>query len=179
MKLDSKYQNADAALLAPYWESPPFGPVGRLSGKARKAIWTKSISTTAKIATPTFVKISRTGFLSEEPFYEPSIHTANAILEVLSRPTFEGISSGIPQCYHVKSKIGLQGRVINKVGLFSPDLVTLRTKCNFPETEALHWANSLYVIEVKQFDNSLCDGTIYLLVDRLRRVCNDFFRIRP
>jgi hypothetical protein len=113
----------------------------------------------------------------EKPFYEPLMYSANAILDVLTQSTFEDISSGIPQRYHVKSTDRLQGGVINKRGL-SPDLVSLHAECKPSEAQPLHWANPLHVLEVKPFDNSLCDGTNMprLVVDGEHPTL--FFRIR-
>ena len=94
----------------------------------------------------------------EVTFYEPLTKTANAILDVLSRSNFDGISSGVPQCYRVNDPKKLRGGVINRVNL-SPDLVVLHEDCESSEAESLHWANPLHILEVKPFDGALCDGT--------------------
>ena len=45
----------------------------------------------------------------EASFYEPLMDTANAVLKVLSRSTFDGISPGIPQHYRVNDPKKLRG----------------------------------------------------------------------
>jgi len=94
----------------------------------------------------------------EESFYAPLVNTANAVLDVLSRSTFDGISPKIPQYYHVNDPKKLRGGVFNKFNL-SPDLVLLHDECQPSEKEDLHWANPLHILEVKPYDNALCDGT--------------------
>ena len=94
----------------------------------------------------------------EKPFYAPLMNTANAVLDVLSRSTFDGISPNISQHYRVNDPKKLRGGVFNKFHL-SPDLVLLHNECRPSEEEDLHWANPLHILEVKPYDNALCDGT--------------------
>ena len=94
----------------------------------------------------------------EGPFYAPLMNTANAVLGVLSRSMFDGISPNIPQYYRVNDPKKLRGGVFNKFNL-SPDLVLLHSECQPSEEEDLHWANPLHILEVKPYDNALCDGT--------------------
>ena len=70
----------------------------------------------------------------KESFYAPLMNTTNAVLGVLSRSAFDGISPKISQHCHV-----------NK---FQPS-----------EKEDLHWANPLHILEAEPYDNVLCDGT--------------------
>ena len=92
----------------------------------------------------------------EDSFYSPLMETANAALGVLSRLTFGDISTGVPQYYHVNDPKKLRGGVINKSNL-SPDIVVLHKDCR-PSIENLHWANPLHILEVKPYDNAICDG---------------------
>ena len=96
--------------------------------------------------------------LPESAFYQPLVKTANAALCVVSRYKFDGISSGVPQYYRVNKPNKLQGEVFNKADL-SPGLFALHKECDPPGRTALHWANHLHVLEVKLFDNAICDGT--------------------
>jgi hypothetical protein len=116
------------------------------------------------------------GALDEELFYKPLTETANAVGTALANFTFEGISPGIPQKYHVNDPTRLRGGVINKAGL-SPDLVALHKDCPTPEKERPHWANPLHILEVKPYDNSICDGKNMprLLVDGERAMSS--FRV--
>ena len=92
----------------------------------------------------------------EKDFYPPLVQTANAVLDVVSRSNFEGITSGKQQYYRVNDPRRISGGVMNKHGL-SPDLVLLDK--GFPDTStSLHWANPLHVLEVKPHDNAICDG---------------------
>jgi hypothetical protein len=93
----------------------------------------------------------------EESFYAPLMNTANAALDVLSRSTFDGISRKIPQYYRVNDPKKLRGGIFNKFNL-SPDLVLLHDDCQ-PSKQDFHWANPLHILEVKPYDNALCDGT--------------------
>ena len=93
----------------------------------------------------------------EVSFYKPLVDTANAVLDVLSRPEFSDISSGIPQYYCVNDPKKIRGGVFSKTGL-SPDLVALHEDCRPSGEESLHWANPLHILEVKPFDGALCDG---------------------
>jgi hypothetical protein len=70
----------------------------------------------------------------EETFYGPLMETANAVLEVLSRPVFCDISPKIS-------------------GLVAP-----HKDCR-PSEEGRHWTNPLHVLKVKPYNNALCDGT--------------------
>jgi len=92
----------------------------------------------------------------EKDFYPPLVHTANAVLDVVSRSNFEGITPGKHQYYRVNDPSCISGGVMNKHGL-SPDLVLLDQ--DFPDTSTpLRWANPLHVLEVKPHDNAICDG---------------------
>ena len=68
----------------------------------------------------------------EKSFYGPLMETANAVIDVLSRNEFGGISPGSPQHYHVNDPKRLQGGVMNWANL-SPDLVVLHKDCTAPE----------------------------------------------
>ena len=92
----------------------------------------------------------------EDLLYPPLMNTANAVLGVLSRSGFDGIPSGPRQYYHINDPHRLKGGVMNKNHL-SPDLVLLHQSRARPEGP-LHWANPLHVLEVKPYDNALCDG---------------------
>jgi len=90
----------------------------------------------------------------EAPLYEPLAEMANTILDVCSKLGVTG--SGIRQAYHVNSTKKLQGGIFNKADL-SPDLVVLHEDCD-PDSNNLHWANALHVLEVKPYGNAICDG---------------------
>ena len=92
----------------------------------------------------------------EGKFYRPLVDTANAVLDVVSRSNFDDIPPGKHQYYRVNDPNHISGGVMNKSGL-SPDLVLLDK--GLPDSdESLHWANPLHVLEVKQQNNSICDG---------------------
>jgi hypothetical protein len=96
----------------------------------------------------------------EKNFYPSLMEMANAVLGVLSRSRFEGIPSGKRQYYYVNDPKHLKGGMMNKKGL-SPDLVLLHKDRPHPHrggNKSLHWANPLHVLEVKPYDNALCDG---------------------
>ncbi|KAF9642500.1 hypothetical protein BDM02DRAFT_3273448 [Thelephora ganbajun] len=96
----------------------------------------------------------------EKHFYPPLMETANAVLDVVSRSYFKKIPPGKRQYYHVNDPNHLKGGVMNKNSL-SPDLVLLHKNRPDPRTSrsrSLHWANPLHVLEVKPYDNALCDG---------------------
>ena len=90
----------------------------------------------------------------EELFYRPLAKMANTALDIWSE--FGGSDSGVPQTYHVNSPRKLQGGIFNKANL-SPDLVVLHKDCS-TESNSLHWANALHVLEVKPYGNAICDG---------------------
>ena len=96
----------------------------------------------------------------EKNFYPVLMKTANAVLGVVSRTNFKGIPSGWRQYYHISNRNHLKGGVMNKKGL-SPDLVLLHRDRPRPRPGAnsIHWANPLQVLEVKPYDNALCDGS--------------------
>ena len=93
---------------------------------------------------------------AEGKFYTPLIDTANAALGVLPRFTTSDTPAGIPQYYHTNNPKKLRGGVINLANL-SPDIVALHEDCH-PSERNLHWANPLHVLEVKPYDNAICDG---------------------
>lgn len=93
----------------------------------------------------------------EVVFYKPLVNTANAVLDVLSRSRFPNISSGVPQRYHVNDPKKLQGGVMNKANL-SPDVIVLDDGCQPSKGDHLHWANALYILEVKPYDGAIYDG---------------------
>ena len=93
----------------------------------------------------------------EVVFYKPLVKTANAVLDVLSESGFTDMSSGIPQCYRVNDPKKLQGGVMNKANL-SPDVIVLDNGCKPSKGDHLHWANALYILEVKPYDNAVYDG---------------------
>ena len=92
----------------------------------------------------------------EEEFYPHLIATANAVLSVLPRFTTSDTPAGIPQYYHTNNPKKLRGGVINLSNL-SPDIVVLHKDCR-PSERNLHWANPLHILEVKPYDNAICDG---------------------
>ena len=71
----------------------------------------------------------------EASFYEPLMNTAEAVLDVLSRPTSDRISSQVPQPHRVDGP--------KKPG----------------EKEDPQWADPLYLLEVKACGSAICDGT--------------------
>lgn len=97
----------------------------------------------------------------EKDFYPPLVDTANAVLKVVSQPRFKRIPPGTPQYYHINHPHHIKGGVMNKRNL-SPDLVLLHKNRPHPASpgavKSLHWANPLHVLEVKPYDNALCDG---------------------
>jgi len=96
----------------------------------------------------------------EKNFYPPLMETANAVLDVVHWSNFEGIPSEKRQYYHVNDPKHVKGGVMDKRGL-SPDLVLLHQDRPHPGSYSdnkLHWVNPLHVLEVKPYDNALCDG---------------------
>ena len=93
----------------------------------------------------------------ESVFYKPLMDLANTVLDVLSDPGFEGISRKTTHRYRVNDTRKLQGGMFNKFHL-SPDLIALHNGCDLSKGHSLHWANPLHVLEVKPYDNALCDG---------------------
>ena len=95
----------------------------------------------------------------EAMFYDPLMDTANAVLDVVSRPEFKDIisESGNPQYYQANSTKTLRGGVMSKKNL-SPDLVVLPEGPEPAPGKNLHWANALHVLEVKHSDAAICDG---------------------
>ena len=90
-------------------------------------------------------------------FHGPLMDTANAVLKVLSQPTFNNVSSKVPQYYRVDGPMELLGRATNRFSL-SPDLVALHKDCRTSEEEYVDWANLLHVLEVKPYGGGLFDG---------------------
>ena len=113
----------------------------------------------------------------ENDFYQPLMETANAALAVLSRSDFDGIPSEPRQYYHTNHPNHVKGGVMNKKHL-SPDLVLLHQDRSHPGRGSVHWANPLHVLEVKPYDNALCEGKNMprLVVDgkRATRPCRVF-----
>ena len=93
----------------------------------------------------------------EEDFYPSLMGMANAALNVLYRTPFEGIPADKRQYYHVNNPDIFKGGVMNKRGL-SPDLVVLHKDRPGDYKKPPHWANPLHILEVKPFDNALCEG---------------------
>ena len=109
------------------------------------------------------LRCNQFGILERE-FYQPLTNIANAVLNVLSRSTFDGIPPELSQYYRVNDPKVLRGGIFNKSNL-SPDLVLLHNDCRPSGKEDLHWANPLHILEVKPFDNAICDGSgMYKLV---------------
>jgi len=114
---------------------------------------------------------------AEQNFYPRLMEMANAALDVIFRTYFEGIPSERRQYYHVNNPNHIKGGVMNERGL-SPDLVLLQEdRRRGGASESLHWANPLQVLEVKPYDNALCDGRNMprLVVDGKRT--RDYFRV--
>jgi len=96
----------------------------------------------------------------EKDFYPVLMDTANAVLEVLSQRNFKGIPSEKRQYYYVSDPEYLRGGVMSKKNL-APDIVLLhkdRVPPRLGVSTMLHWANPLHILEVKPYDNVLCDG---------------------
>ena len=93
---------------------------------------------------------------AEVSFYTFLIRTANAALSVLPRFTTSDTPAGIPQYYHTNDPKKLRGGVINLSNL-SPDITVLHKDCH-PSERNLHWANPLHILEVKPYDDAICDG---------------------
>ena len=70
----------------------------------------------------------------ERSLYEPLMEAVNAVLAVLSRSGFDGISCGIPQYYRVNDPKNLRGRVFNGTSP-SPDPVVPPKDCDPSKTE--------------------------------------------
>lgn len=90
----------------------------------------------------------------EKPFYQSLMMTANAALNVVSS------SRVIPRNaqYHCVNSTGtFRGGVMGKKGL-APDLVVLRDECKHLQTQDLHWASVLHVVEVGPYGAAICDG---------------------
>lgn len=93
----------------------------------------------------------------EESFYAPLVKIADAILEVASRSNELKIAPGNPQRYVVDDPKRLRGGVVNRVSL-SSDIVVLHGGFGPTKRQRLHWANAFHMLEVKPFDNALCEG---------------------
>lgn len=89
----------------------------------------------------------------EKSLYGPLTNTANAVLDVLSRSTFDGISPKTPQCYRINDQKRLRGGVFSKSSI-SPDIVLLHKDLQ-PSEGDLHWVNPLHILEVSRV---LCNG---------------------
>ena len=70
----------------------------------------------------------------ERSLYEHLMEAVNAVLAVLSRSGFDGISCGIPQYYRVNDPKNLRGRVFNGTSP-SPDPVVRPKDCDPSKTE--------------------------------------------
>ena len=90
-------------------------------------------------------------------FHRPLMDTANAVLEVLSRSTFDNITPKVPHYYRVDGPTELLGGVTNNFSL-SPDLVALHKDCQPSKEEDVRRENLLHVLEVKPYGGGLCDG---------------------
>ena len=110
-----------------------------------------------KVNHETYCGLCEEGGTLEEDFYPSLMGMANAALNVLSRNRFEGIPARECQYYHVNNPAILKGGVMNKHGL-SPDLILLHKNRPRGKGPAPHWANPLHILEVKPFDNALCEG---------------------
>ena len=109
------------------------------------------------------------GMTPEKAFYSPLMETANAVLEVVSRSNFNHIPSERRQYYCVSDPNHLRGGVMSKKNL-CPDIVLLhknRTPPKDTKEKLVYWANPLHVLEVKPYDNVICDGAHmpHLIVD--------------
>lgn len=82
------------------------------------------------------------------------MNTTNAVLGVLSRSTFDGISPKTPQYYHINDPKWLRGGAFSKFSL-SPDIVLLHKDLQPSEARNLHWMNPLHILEVSR---ALCNG---------------------
>lgn len=107
-----------------------------------------------------YCRLSEKSGTLEKDFYPVFTKMANTILGVVTRDNFEGIPSERRQYYHTNHPYRLKGGVMDKKSL-SPDLVLLHEKRPPPSAKVkktFHWANPLHVLEVKPYDNALCDG---------------------
>ena len=96
----------------------------------------------------------------EKDFYPVLVDMVNDILDVLSRHEFKGILHRRHQYYYVSDPEHLRGGVMSKKNL-APDIVLLHKDRDLPQpgtNTMLHWANPLHILEVKPYDNALCDG---------------------
>ena len=103
-----------------------------------------------------YCKLCNTPGIVENVLYQPLMNTANAVLGVLSKFDFDGIPSEPRQYYHVNDPSRIQGGVMSKKNL-SPDLILLHQSRAYHDGP-MHWANPLHVLEVKPYDNALCEG---------------------
>ena len=90
----------------------------------------------------------------EKSLYGPLTNTANAVLDVLSRSTFDGISPKTPQYYRINDPKRLRGGAFSKFSL-SPDIVLLHKDLQPSEKGGLHWINPLHILEISK---ALCNG---------------------
>jgi len=116
-----------------------------------------------------YCKMCNEGMTPEKEFYSPLMETANAVLEVVSRSNFNHIPSERRQYYCVSDPSHLRGGVMSKKNL-CPDIVLLHKNRTPPEDtkeKLVYWANPLHVLEVKPYDNAICDGARmpHLIVD--------------
>ena len=116
-----------------------------------------------------YCDMCKEGMTPEKAFYSPLMETANAVLEVVSRSKFKHIPSEKRRYYCVTDVTHLKGGVMDRRGL-CPDIVLMhknRTPPSNPKDEFVYWATPLHVLEVKPYDNALCDGANipHLIVD--------------
>ena len=105
----------------------------------------------------TYCKLCEKHGTPGEDFYPSLMGMANAALNVLSRTSFEEIPTERHRYYPVNNPDVLKGGVTKKHDL-SPDLILLHKDRPDDEEQAPHWANPLHILEVKPFDNALCEG---------------------
>jgi len=116
-----------------------------------------------------YCKMCNKGKTPEKAFYSPLMETANAVLEVVSWSKFKYIPSEKRQYYCVTDLTRLRGRVMNKRSL-CPDKILMyqnRTPPSNPKDGFVYWPNPLHILEVKPYDNALCNGENmpHLIVD--------------
>ena len=108
-----------------------------------------------------YCEMCEKGDTPEKAFYPTLMETANAVLGVVSRSSFKHIPSEKRQYYCVSNLSHLRGGMMNKRSL-CPDIILLhknRTPPSDTKEKLIYWANPLHVLEVKPYDNALCDGT--------------------
>jgi len=84
------------------------------------------------------------GALEQKNSYPPLVETANAVLDVVSRSNFNNILSETRRCYRVGGGV--------------MDIDENHPRPGPDADKSLHRANPLHVLEVKPYDNVICDG---------------------